>query len=117
MNFSYEVDENGFMTVFFNTKRVDANIAVRFKEQFRERMSDHVQNGKNVFIFEISNVEFIDSSGLGAIVSCLKMVGRDGNIVIVGPGPNVMDLFKLTRMDRVFQIFENLNDAVNYLNL
>jgi anti-sigma B factor antagonist len=57
-------------------------------------------------------VRFIDSSGLGAIVSMLKLIGREGDLVLCGVTDPVMSLFKLTRMDRVFQMFPSEHDAL-----
>jgi len=49
-------------------------------------------------------VEFIDSSGLGALVACLKLAGSKGKFVLFGVRVKVASMFKLTRMDRVFNL-------------
>jgi anti-sigma B factor antagonist len=54
--------------------RMDAKVAVDFKtEMFR-----FIDQGNKLIVLSIANVDFIDSSGLGAIVSVLKLIGHDG---------------------------------------
>lgn len=67
-------------------------------------------------MLDLSEVDFIDSSGLGAIVSSLKAVGKQGNLIICGIGETVLSLFRLTRMDRVFQIVSSPEEAVRALS-
>lgn len=88
--------------------RLDARVAADFKEQ----MTELIASGNTVIVLDLSKVEFIDSSGLGAIVSSLKRMGGRGELVVCGLRETTMTLFKLTRMDRVFQIFDSEQHAV-----
>lgn len=56
-------------------------------------------------------VEFMDSSSLGTMVGILKMVGGKGDLMISGAQGIVADLFKLTRMDRVFRMTASVDEA------
>jgi anti-sigma B factor antagonist len=67
-------------------------------------------------VLDLSKVEFIDSSGLGAIVSSLKRMGGRGELVVCGLREPTMTLFRLTRMDRVFQVFDSEQQAVSALS-
>lgn len=91
--------------------RLDARVATDFKE----RMIELIASGNTVIVLDLSKVEFIDSSGLGAIVSSLKRMGGRGELVVCGLQETTMTLFKLTRMDRVFQVFESEQQAVSAL--
>lgn len=91
--------------------RLDARIATDFKEQ----MSELIASGNTKIILDLSKVEFIDSSGLGAIVSTLKRMGGRGELVVCGLQESTMTLFKLTRMDRVFQVVADETQAVSAL--
>ena len=73
------------------------------------------QPGHHVIVLDLAAVRFMDSSGLGAMVSTLKLLGRDGNLVVCGVTDPVMNLFKLTRMDRVFPMFPSESDALDAL--
>lgn len=89
--------------------RLDAAAAVAF----RERMNQHVQEGRRAIVVNLEKVSFIDSSGLGAMVSVLKTMGRDGKMVVCGVQNSVATLFKLTRMDKVFSVAPSEEQAVN----
>lgn len=92
-------------------KRIDASSATDFKQ----KLIDWISQGHKQILLDLSLVDFIDSSGLGAIVSCLKAIGTDGDLVICGIRDTVMSLFQLTRMNRVFQIFLSQDEAVRAL--
>ena len=88
--------------------RLDAHVAVNFKET----MVNFIKEGHKRIVLNLSNVEFIDSSGLGAIVSSLKTLGLKGELAICGPRDTVLTLFKLTRMDKVFRIFTQEEETI-----
>ena len=89
-------------------KRLAAKQAVEFKENMLRLISE----GNKSLVLDLSEVDFIDSTGLGAIVSSLKAMGRDGDIVVCGLQDAVMQIFSLTRMDKVFGIYSNLEEAI-----
>lgn len=93
-------------------KRIDASVATEFKG----RIVDWINAGNTRIVLDLSHVDFIDSSGLGAIVSSLKTIGNNGDLVICGIQETVMSLFKLTRMNRVFQIFSSQHEAIKALS-
>jgi anti-sigma B factor antagonist len=71
---------------------------------FKEHVSRHIQAGNRRLVLDLTPVTFIDSSGLGAILAALKMIGKEGEVVVCGLTEPVASMFKLTRMDRVFTI-------------
>lgn len=93
-------------------KRIDASTATEFKG----KIVDLINSGSTKIVLDLANVDFIDSSGLGAIVSCLKTIGDNGDLVISGIQETVMSLFRLTRMNRVFQIFSSEQEAIQALS-
>ncbi len=110
MNFEITKHDN-LSVISVNDKRLDAEIAVTFKNT----VVSHIDEGNFLIVIDLDKVEFIDSSGLGAIVTCLKHLGRRGDIVISGVKKSVMPLFELTRMDKVFKIFTDTNSALEEL--
>jgi anti-sigma B factor antagonist len=96
-----------FTLVKIQSARVDAVNSPDLRAQVKE-LTD---NGINRIIIDLSNVSFMDSSGLGTIVSILKMLGAGGDLVIAGASGVVADLFKLTRMDRVFRMCADAKSA------
>ncbi|OPY14600.1 MAG: Anti-sigma-B factor antagonist [Syntrophus sp. PtaU1.Bin005] len=93
-------------------RRIDAATATEFKE----KMSEWIGAGNRRIVLNLSEVDFIDSSGLGAIVSSLKKIGNDGDLVICSVRETVMSLFRLTRMNRVFDILSSEEEAIGALS-
>jgi len=94
--------------VTVNSPRIDAAMAIQFKEDMRTETEAAPQR----VILDLSNVEFIDSSGLGAIVAAMKQLG-DRRLDLAGLTPAVDKVFRLTRMDTVFSLFQTLDDATS----
>ena len=88
--------------------RIVAEVAPRFKAQLLQ----YINAGNKEIVLDLSAVTFIDSSGLGALVSILKAMGQDGDLVLCGTTGTVTSMFKLTRMDKVFRMFSTTDDAV-----
>ena len=99
--------EDGFSIVSILETRLDASLAPDFKAQ----MEDIISNENHNIILDISKLNFMDSSSLGAMVAVYKTLGSKGKLVIFGASGVVLDLFKLTRMDSVFTIKDDLNAA------
>lgn len=91
--------------------RIVADVAPRFKLQLME----YVNSGNRVIVLDMRAVSFIDSSGLGALVSSLKAIGHNGDLVLCGTAGAVNSMFKLTRMDKVFRMFSTPEEAVSAL--
>lgn len=74
-------------------------------------------NRCNRIIIDMSQVSFIDSSGLGALVGGLKRaVSRKGDIRLVSPTKEVKILMELTRVDRVFHVYSSQELALKSYN-
>jgi len=81
-------------------------------ENFKKSMAETLANFQKVII-DLSRVEFIDSSGCGALLSCLRQLGdRKGWLRLCGVQKNVLRLFELVRMNRIIDIFPTKEDAV-----
>ena len=80
--------------------RIDAAGAIQFKDRMRE-LTD--QPSPRVML-DMSRVNFLDSSGLGAVVAVMKALGPTRKLELAGLTPTVQKVFRLTRMDSVFTI-------------
>lgn len=75
---------------------------------FRKRVGDCVSRGAKSILIDFSDVTFMDSSGLGALVLALKTARSAGaQLYVCKIDDQVKMLFELTSMDRVFKIFED----------
>ena len=91
-----------------HAQRIDAVAAIQFKDTVRELTADQ----DTAVVLDLSQVDFIDSSGLGAIVASMKQLGKERPLHLAGLTPIVSKVFALTRMQRVFKIFKSLHEAV-----
>ncbi|GFE49167.1 anti-sigma factor antagonist [Roseobacter cerasinus] len=94
-------------------ERIDAAVALEFKDAMRVQTED----GPKTVVLDLSEVQFIDSSGLGAIVAAMKNLGMDRKMALAGLTPTVARVFQLTRMDSVFSVFPTLDGALDELRL
>jgi anti-anti-sigma factor len=89
--------------------RATLNKAVNFKDF----INDLIDNGANKLVIDLGICEYIDSTFLGALVSTLKKVNKKGGDLRLVYNQEIPSLvFVLTRMDKVFKIFENLDKAI-----
>lgn len=93
-------------------KLLDARLDARGADSFKEHFALWIAQSHPVILLDLSLVSFVDSSGLGAMVAVLKRVGKSGQLRLCGLQPPVLALFKLTRMDQVFAIFEDADAAL-----
>jgi anti-sigma B factor antagonist len=87
--------------------RISADVAPRFKED----IINYVTKGNRTLVLDLSEVTFIDSSGLGALIASLKVIGNDGELMLCGVRDSVASMFKLTRMNKVFRMFPSPEEA------
>jgi anti-sigma B factor antagonist len=88
--------------------RLDAQQAIGFKESLLRL----IEGGDRQLILDLNTVEFMDSSGLGAVVAVLKRLGFHGVLVICSAHVAVSELFRLTRMDKVIQLVGTRAEAL-----
>ncbi|MBE6070563.1 MAG: STAS domain-containing protein [Clostridium butyricum] len=73
---------------------------------FRVKVNKLIEKGNIDFIFDFSQCDFIDSTGLGALVSIYKKCAeKNGSVKLKSLNPDVDKLFKLTRLNNVFEIY------------
>ena len=109
----FEQTEKGNVLV---AKVLDSRIVADVAPRFKHQLITYVNNGHRSIVLDLEAVSFIDSSGLGALVSGLKAIGKDGDLVLSGTCGNVTSMFKLTRMDKVFRMFGTQEEAVEALS-
>jgi anti-sigma B factor antagonist len=67
-------------------------------------VAELIADGRARIVVDLSGTEFIDSSGLGALVSCLKKARQaGGDLRIAGPTQQAQTVFRLTNLDRVLK--------------
>lgn len=88
------------MLITTDAPRIDAAVAVEFKDA----MQRATESAAGRVILDLSSVDFLDSSGLGAVVAAMKFLGAGAQLELSGLTPNVEKVFRLTRLDSVLPI-------------
>ncbi len=107
MNIDSELRGNAKLLIL-REARIDAAGAMAFKEKVRTLIADH----EGRVVLDMGRVEFLDSSGLGALVAVMKMLGRGRSLELAGCGPVVSKVLTLTRMDQVFVLHDDVKTAL-----
>lgn len=104
-----EVDKIGGVAVAaVPVDELDASNAGEFKRDIGPVLRD---NSK--LVLDLSRLRFVDSSGLGAMLSCLRQLSaKGGDLKLSGMSKQVRALFELVRMHRIFDIYETKEEAV-----
>ncbi len=95
-----------YSIITVNADRIDASVAIQFKDAMRIA----TDGGPAHIVLDLSNVVFVDSSGLGAIVASMKQIDSNRQLDLAGLTPDVDKVFRLTRMDTVFVIHKDISD-------
>ena len=104
--------ENRFTVIKPTMANLDSHVAADFKSAF----SKQLDNDPDFVLLDLSNVNFMDSSGLAAIVFCFQMVDIKDKLSICGVNDRVMKLFTLTQMGKVLHIFPTKENAMSVLS-
>jgi len=99
--------ENSYTVLTIENRRLEASVVPEFKLQ----MKKIIDRSCKQIILDIGKLDFMDSSGLGALVSVKKTLSEHGEVVIIGASGIIFDLFKVTRMDHVFTLCDSLEEA------
>lgn len=90
------------------TVKLDGEVDVYTAPRLKEELVALIQGGCTNLILDLEGVGFIDSSGLGVLVSALRRVReRDGSVRIVCTRESILKIFRITGLDKVFPIFSD----------
>ncbi len=95
--------------------RLDVTTAADFRRQVNDIAS--AVNPPKHLVVDLQEISFMDSSGLGALVSALKSIrNSNGEMVICGANDQVQMLFELTSMTKIFKIYPTIDELNATLN-
>ena len=106
----FETEKTGDVTIVtVQTEVLDAGNA----KEFRADISPVLEQDVNI-VFDMSRVNFLDSSGCGTILSCLRQLNSaGGDLKMYGLQQSVRTLFELIRLHRIIDIFNTRDEAIN----
>lgn len=108
MGFSQTKDEGGVLVI-----RVEGQLIVGNRQSLKEMVQEAIDQGERRILIDFSRTGYIDSSGLGALVSISKKVREaGGELRLAGLNEDLRSLFELTKLDTLFAIAETREQAL-----
>lgn len=108
MNLHLEKIKN-FSVLTIHDERIDAHNSVELKEYLTQML----ERGEIYIIVQLKQVRFIDSSGLGALLFGHKhATAKSGQFILTNIQSQVLSMFELTRLTRVFEIYSDINEVL-----
>lgn len=105
------------------TRQVGPNLVISFVGRvnlegessiaFKDELKSLIARGHARVIVDLGNVGFMDSQGLGALISCLKVLRQvDGSFILTNLSEPVEAVLRITRLIRVFDVQPTVDDAL-----
>ena len=106
---SFNVQEvTGNVTVIDCPNRLDANIS----DDLKKIMFDLIEQKKFKIVINLSNTNYVDSSGLGAIVSRISVTrSNNGDVRLATKTKSILDLLDLTRLNKIIKCYDDVKTA------
>jgi anti-sigma B factor antagonist len=102
------INSSDILIIECRSNNLDASNVRQFKDNIQAGLGEHSK-----VVLDMSGVKFVDSSGLGGLISCLRLLNsRNGDFRLCNMSTSVRALFELMRMHRVFTILASREDAI-----
>ncbi len=109
------------------TKKINDILVVRLKdtqrlnamitEPVKVSLLDFFNKPNTNLVFDLQGITFIDSSGFGVFLSCMKAANNNyGQFKICNVNSDVMELFKLLQLHHIFEIYDELDSCLKSFN-
>ena len=86
------------------------------KGKIQEKVKDLIDNKIVNIVLDLTKVNWIDSTGLGELIASLSSTkNKDGNLVLANLQGPVQSLLKMTNLNQIFDIYENVEEALDKL--
>ena len=107
---SFAAHKRGAATVI----EVAGQLIIGNRHELKSLVLDRVQRGERHLVIDFSQTGYIDSSGLGVLVGLSKRIREmRGSLRLAGLSPDLQRLFELTRLDTLFEIRDDLEQALS----
>lgn len=105
----FQVSRNGSVTLV----EVEGQLIVGNRQELKQKVLEHLENGDRKFVIDFSNTGYIDSSGLGVLVSLSKKIREQGGeLRLSSLNEDLRTLFELTKLDTLFRIADTKEQAL-----
>ena len=83
------------------------------RQELKQQVLDELESGERTFVIDFASTGYIDSSGLGVLVSLSKKIREQGGeLRLAGLNEDLRTLFELTKLDTLFRIADNKEQAL-----
>ena len=94
--------------------RMAGEMDVYTSPKLRQQVAELAENGTIHVIADLRGIDFLDSTGLGALVGSLKRLRvRQGSLMVVTSGGRILRLFQITGLTRAFALYRSVLDAIS----
>jgi anti-sigma B factor antagonist len=105
----FQVERQGEVTVV----DVEGQLIVGNRQELKQKVLEQLESGDRKFVIDFSNTGYIDSSGLGVLVSLSKKIReQSGELRLANLNEDLRILFELTKLDTLFKIADSRQDAM-----
>ena len=106
---AFEVTEKGGVTII----DVEGQLIVGNRQELKQKVLERLDSGDRKFLIDFSNTGYIDSSGLGVLVSLSKKIREQGGeLRLANLNEDLKTLFELTKLDTLFHISNSRDEAL-----
>jgi anti-sigma B factor antagonist len=94
--------------------KLEGRLTAKESSSVRDRVSQDAAAGRFNVVMDLAEVDYIDSTGLGALVICYTSLKKQGGALkLVNPNKRNLELLLLTKLHTIFEVFNEVQDAVN----
>lgn len=109
---AFTIEKSGDITVV----DVDGQLIVGNRQELKQTVLDELESGERKFLIDFSKTGYIDSSGLGVLVSLSKKIREHGgDLRLAALNEDLRTLFELTKLDTLFRIADSREEALQGL--
>ena len=108
----FNVSREGSVTIV----DVEGQLIVGNRQELKQLVLEELERGEKTFVIDFADTEYIDSSGLGVLVSLSKKIREQGGeLVLASLNEDLRTLFELTKLDTLFTISDDRTQALQTL--
>lgn len=109
-----------------NSKQIDSVILLEMdgnilggpeSTEINQSLIKFIEEGFKKFIIDLSQVNIMNSSGLGILIASLSAIKKkNGTLILTGANSKIKNLFNVTKLDTVFILFDTVENALHSIN-
>lgn len=98
--------------------RISGEIDIYSSTELKQEVTVCLARGVRILMLDLTDVEYVDSTGLGLMIGALKRLREtQGKLILINPSVRLLRVFEITGLDRVFDICASEREAVEKENL